>query len=168
MKIILTFIIFLSSFAGITQNTSAANTTTYFFIRHAEKDLSNPDNRNPQLTEEGKKRSQNWAKVLIDTKVDMVFTTDYIRTRETASPIAQSKNLETTLYDPRDLNNPGFQQKTKGKTSVIVGHSNTTPAFVNKVIGKEKYATIDEKDYGKLFIVKITSEVITDVVLNVN
>ncbi|WP_106791252.1 histidine phosphatase family protein [Aquimarina sp. Aq78] len=170
MKPILVLLIFLSSWVSSCQSNVSPQevTTTYFLVRHAEKDLSDPDNRNPELTEAGKIRSENWAKMLADTPVDMVYTTDYIRTRKTAEPIAKSKNLELVLYNPRNLNDTEFQEKTKGKTVVVVGHSNTTPTFVNKIIGKEKYSSIDEKIYGKLFIIKVTGDIITDTVLTIN
>ncbi|MBQ4821145.1 histidine phosphatase family protein [Aquimarina sp. MMG016] len=166
-------LIFFSLFLSITscysqEKVETLDTTTYFFIRHTEKDLSDPNNRNPNLTEEGKSRAQNWANMLADIKVDMVFSTDYIRTKQTADPIAKSKNLEIIIYNPRHLNDPEFKQKTKGKTSVIVGHSNTTPAFVNTILGQEKYSSLSEKDYGKVFIVTVTGENISDIVLNYN
>ncbi len=168
-KTILILSIFTSSLTSIAQNISKdQSTTTYFFIRHAEKDLSDQSNRNPQLTETGIKRAQNWAKILADTKVELVFSTDYDRTRQTAQPIAEDQDVEVSLYDPNQLNTAEFQQKTKGKTSVIIGHSNTTPAFVNKIIGKEKYISTDEKVYGKLFIIKITGNTITDTVLHID
>ncbi len=98
----------------------------------------------------------------------MVFSTDYTRTRNTAKPIAESQNLEIVLYDPGNLNNPDFQEKSKGKTCVIVGHSNTTPDFVNKIIGNKKYSSIDEKVYGKLFVITIQNDKITDLVLTID
>jgi phosphohistidine phosphatase SixA len=170
MKPILAFLIFISYWINSCQSNVSPQqiTTTYFLVRHAEKDLSDPDNQNPKLTEAGKIRSENWAKMLVDTPVDMVYTTNYIRTRKTAEPIAKNKKLELALYNPRNLYDSRFQKKTKGKTVVIVGHSNTIPALVNKIIGKEKYSTIDEKIYGKLFIIKITGDIITDTVLYIN
>ncbi|WP_103071434.1 SixA phosphatase family protein [Aquimarina sediminis] len=170
MKYVVLLSIFLLSLTSSAQSTGSKQpeTTTYFFIRHAEKDLSNPENRNPELTKEGKNRAENWAKMLADVPVDMVYSTDYIRTKKTAEPIAKSKNLEVILYNPKNLNSPDFQKNTKGKITVIVGHSNTTPSFVNKIIGKKKYHSIDEKIYGKVFIINITGDVITDTLLRFN
>ncbi|WP_062060437.1 SixA phosphatase family protein [Aquimarina longa] len=169
MKLLVTVFIFLFSLPSSSQNNTLSEaTTTYFFIRHAEKELSDPNNKDPNLTKQGKIRAENWAKILTDTKVDLVYTTDYNRTQETAKPIAKSKNLSLSFYNPRNLNDLQFQKATKGKTVVIVGHSNTTPSFVNKIIGKEKYMPINEKNYSKLFIIKITGNIITDTVLIIN
>ena len=49
-----------------------------------------------------------------------------------------------------------FQQKTKGKTVLIVGHSNTTPAFVNAILKNKKYGDLPDDENGGLFIVTVT------------
>ena len=36
-------------------------TTTYYLIRHAEKDRTDSLNRNPNLTEQGLERAKKWA-----------------------------------------------------------------------------------------------------------
>ncbi|WP_160114518.1 histidine phosphatase family protein [Aquimarina sp. AU474] len=169
MKLLSVLLFFIFSFACVAQDTENNELTTkYFFIRHAEKDLSDPSNRNPDLTNEGNLRATSWAKMLADTKIDIVFSTDYTRTRQTAKPIAKNQGKEIILYNPRDLNNQDFVNMTQGKTSVIVGHSNTTPYFVNKILGYDKYQAIDEKIYGKLYIVTIKGKSITDTVLTIH
>lgn len=60
------------------------NTTTYYLIRHAEKDQSDKSNRNPHLTDEGLKRAENWSKILANVKFDKIYSTNYYRTLETA------------------------------------------------------------------------------------
>jgi len=158
-------LILLIAINGFSQNVSnPKNTTTYYLIRHAEKAMTDPKKRDPELTSEGKERAKKWAELLSKEKIDFVYSTDYDRTRSTAKPIAETMNLEIILYNPRELNTVDFQKKTKGKTTVIVGHSNTTPSFVNKIIGEDKYAPLEEDVYGKLFIVKITDGKITDLV----
>ena len=51
-----------------------------------------------------------------------------------------------------------FQQETKGKTVLVVGHSNTTPAFVNKILAEEKYKDIDDNNNANLYIVTISGD----------
>ena len=38
----------------------ALSESVYYFIRHAEKDRSNPENKNPELNQQGKIRALNW------------------------------------------------------------------------------------------------------------
>ena len=43
----------------------------------------------------------------------------------------------------------------KGKTILIVGHSNTVPAMVNHLLKEEKLEQLGENEYDKIFIVQI-------------
>ena len=135
-----------------------SKTTTYYLIRHAEKDRSDKENRNPHLTDAGKKRADNWAKYFEDIELDAVYSTDYNRTRETATPTAKSKNLELTFYDPRNMDPKGFMEKTKGRTILIVGHSNTTPIFANALLGEKKYDMMPDDDNASLYKVVVTKD----------
>ena len=143
--------------------------TTYYFIRHAEKDRSNPQDRNPNLTEEGYERAKKWSEVLSHIKFDTVYSTNYNRTLQTAQPTAQKDNLDIIKYDPRKLGDSSFLEATKGKTVLVVGHSNTTPAFVNAVIGEKKYQDIDDSNNANLYIVIISENgSVSDTLLVIN
>lgn len=128
--------------------------STYYFIRHAEKVLTNPDNPNPDLTQEGYQRAQKWKEIFQEVPFDAVYSTDFIRTLQTAQPTAEANGLKVILYNHRDIDYSRFLNDTQGQTVLVVGHSNSTPNFVNKLIGKQLYEEIDEKEYGYLFIVK--------------
>lgn len=143
-------------------------TTTYYLIRHAEKDRSDKTNKDPHLTQKGQKRAENWANTLKDVKFDMVYSTDYHRTKETAAPTAKANDLEVSYYDPRQLNSEDFMENTKGKTVLVVGHSNTTPIFTNRLIGEEKYEMIADDNNANLYIVTITGNSKTSTVLKVD
>lgn len=129
--------------------------TVYYFIRHAEKDTTNPSNRDPELTEAGINRSENWTIVFKDIDFDLIYSSNYKRTRSTAQRIADSQQKEVNIYDASKLNDLDFQQKTKGKKVLVVGHSNTNPAFVNYILEEKKYADIPEDESGSLFIVTV-------------
>lgn len=135
-----------------------SNTTTYFLIRHAEKERSDSANKNPGLTKKGFFRAERWAELFNSTDLDAVYSTDYDRTLMTASPTALKKEIEISLYDPSKLYSEEFKSVTAGKTVLVVGHSNTTPAFVNAIIGEDKYADMDDNDNGTLFIVTLVGD----------
>jgi len=143
-------------------------TTTYYLIRHAEKDRSDKTNKDPHLTEAGKKRADNWATTLNDIEFDMVYSTNYNRTKETATPIAKANNLEITYYDPRHMDKEDFIEKTKGKTVLIVGHSNTTPMFANALLGEKKYKQISDDNNANLYIITQTNDTNTSTLLKVD
>lgn len=159
-KFLLGFILLTSLLQSCT-----SQETTYYLIRHSEKDRSSQSERNPNLTDKGKERAANWASYFEDINLDAVYSTNYNRTIQTATPTAEGKKLEIITYDPTKIYTDDFQKETKGKNVLIVGHSNTTPFFVNKIIGENKYSEMDDNDNSSLFIVKIsggktTSEVI--------
>ncbi|MCL6217602.1 phosphoglycerate mutase family protein [Zunongwangia pacifica] len=130
--------------------------STYYFIRHAEKDTTDTENHNPALTAEGKQRAENWKNVFTDVDFDAIYSSDFIRTKETAQPTADSKNLAIEIYDHTQLNSEEFQKATKGKKVLVVGHTNTTPYFANAVLGEDYFKNdIDETQHGKLFIVQV-------------
>ena len=162
MKKIIFLLAFITLFASCKSDKKEdekleAETTVYYLIRHAEKDRSTSD-KDPELTKKGLERANNWVEVFKDKKIDLVFSTDYKRTQQTAAPIASAKNLEVLSYDPRGLYNDDFKAQTKDKTVLVVGHSNTTPALVNTILGNQKYDKIDDSDNGKLFIVSIVND----------
>ncbi len=160
----LLIIVLLFSLNIIAQETKP---TTYYFIRHAEK-IQNSTNDNPELTKKGKKRAVYWSEVFQHVNFDMIFSTNYKRTIATASPTAISKKLKIKLYDAKKLYSNEFQKITKGKTVLIVGHSNTTPQFVNKIIGKKKYTEINETNFSNLFIVNLLQDSMTDTLLKID
>lgn len=132
--------------------------TTYYLIRHAEKDRSDSENRDPNLTEEGLQRAENWAKTLKDINFDAIYSTNYNRTKQTARPLAEMQGLEIQSYDPNNLFDAEFKKATSGKTVMIVGHSNTTPMFANAILGENKYENIDDSENGALFIIQILED----------
>jgi 2,3-bisphosphoglycerate-dependent phosphoglycerate mutase len=133
-------------------------TTTYYLIRHAEKDRTDTSNKNPNLNLIGLERAKKWAFYFKNIELDAVYSTNYNRTQQTATPIAKSKKLDILSYDPRNMNDSIFQKKTKGKSVLIVGHSNTTPVFTNKILEGNMYEDMNDHDNASLYIVTITGD----------
>jgi phosphohistidine phosphatase SixA len=172
-KAVLVLIIFFIIFSNCTQvkkniTTSNNEVSTFYFIRHAEKDRSDKTNRNPHLTEAGIARAQHWKDILKNIDFDAVYSTDYYRTKETAIPLAQENNVDLTIYDANILDGEKLKIDNVGKTILVVGHSDTTPKFVNHVIGQEKHSSIDDSNNGNLYIVTIIGDTIADQVLEIN
>lgn len=129
-------------------------TTTYYFIRHGEKDRSQSTS-NPDLLPKGQKRAEFWAEVLADKNIELIYSTNYKRTIQTATPTAEKFGLEIKKYEANNLFSEEFQEETKGKNVLIVGHVDTTPKFINKILGKEKYKFIPDNENNRLYTVKI-------------
>jgi broad specificity phosphatase PhoE len=161
-KFLFALVLSLFTFSSYAQETldqrNEPVVTTYYLIRHAEKQRQNPDDKDPSLTFQGYKRADKWRDIFQYIPLNAVYSTSYNRTKETANPTAESKNLPILVYDPRNMYTESFQYNTKGKNVLIVGHSNTTPAFVNKILGINKYKQIDDNNNGNLYIVKVIGD----------
>jgi len=142
--------------------------STYYFIRHAEKDRTDPENPDPELNQDGLDRAIRWAEVFDPIPLDMVYSTNYERTSMTAAPTSIKKDIDIEYYDPRTIDIEEFKLVNEGKNVLVVGHSNTTPIMVNKVIGMEKYDQMDDSDNSSLFIVRIIDGVPTDIRLKMD
>jgi broad specificity phosphatase PhoE len=153
---------------GPYQETPETKPTTYYLVRHAEKDRSDVENKNPDLTEAGYQRAKNWNIILNHVDFDMVYTTNYNRTIQTAQFVAERTNISPTIYDANNLITDEFLQLTKGKTVFIVGHSNTIPQIVNQLIGENKFEDISDSENGSLFIVTKFNNTVTDQLLIIN
>jgi broad specificity phosphatase PhoE len=130
--------------------------TTIYLIRHAEKDRTDPSNPDPELNQDGLGRAMHWAEILDEIPLDIIYSTDYERTSMTAAPTSVKKDIPIEYYDPSALNVMDFKKEIMGKKVLIVGHSNTTPDLVNKLLGKENtYSSMDDSDNGSLFIVHL-------------
>ena len=171
MKVLKTLLIlvFALGLLGCNEEPKIADTvSTFYFIRHAEKDRSDPENIDPELNQKGLGRAMHWAEILNDVAIDAIYSTDYERTQMTAAPTAVKKNITVQYYDPESIDIEQFKADNINKRVLVVGHSNTTPDFVNKMIGKEKYQQIDDLENGSLFIVEIVNGIATDMRLNFN
>ena len=128
---------------------------TYYLIRHAEKVRTDPKDEDPSLDVKGMVRAKRWAAYFEPIKIDKIYVTKYVRTKQTISLIAQQKQVSPTRYDPNTVYTEEFLRQTNGKSVLIAGHSNTIPQMVNKLIGEEKFKDMDDADNSTLFKVTI-------------
>jgi 2,3-bisphosphoglycerate-dependent phosphoglycerate mutase len=134
------------------------NTTTYYFIRHAEK----VDNsKNPDLSIIGLERAKLWNEIFSEINIDAIYSTDFKRTLQTVTPIANSKKVTIINYSPKSLDIELFKKNTLGKKVLVVGHSNTIPNFVNQIINKKIYNDMDDVTFGNLYIVTLNGDSIS-------
>ena len=146
----------------------AMGVSTFYFIRHAEKDRSNPENSDPELSQAGLGRAMHWDVILKDVELDAIYSTDYQRTAMTAAPTSVNRNIDVQYYDPRILDIEQFKNENLNRNTLVVGHSNTTPQFVNQILGQEVYGAMDDSDNGSLFIVQIVNGNATSQRIHIN
>jgi broad specificity phosphatase PhoE len=137
-----------------------AQTTKFIIVRHAEKDTTLANAKmmasDPPLNSIGETRALSLADKLKDHKINQIYSSNYKRTKATASPIAKAQNLNVAIYDPRNLDAFATQllsSENTGKTILIVGHSNSSPKLVNLLIKQDQYKDLDESIYDTYWIV---------------
>jgi len=142
--------------------------STFYLIRHAEKVRVDKSENNPALNEKGILRAQNWKNYFLDKEISKIYSTDYKRTIRTAQPLAINNNIETIIYSTSDFKFDDFIKSNIGKNTLVVGHSNTIPDFVNELINEEYYTQIEDLNNSNLYIVSICDSKITHKLIKVN
>lgn len=148
-KILLLFFIFL------TIDISSQECSEFFLIRHAEKDRTDLKNKNPHLNELGKLRALKWVEVFKNIEFDKIYSTNYYRTIETVTPVSKKLDLEISIYSPSKFNYKNFLSENYTNKVLVVGHSNTIPNFVNRLINDDFYDQINDLNNSNLYIVTI-------------
>ena len=132
--------------------------TVIILVRHAEKDRSNPQGSNPDLTAAGQQRARDLARVLRRRHVNAVITTHLKRTVDTGKPTADNFHVVPEVYRATgDGKQTGIAMAQMiraghmGQTVLVVGHSNTVPATI-EAMGGPKINEICDSAFSNLFM----------------
>ena len=135
--------------------------TVIWLVRHAERaDQGTPaaammaPQTDPELSTVGHQRAQTLAAMLRDAGITRIFSTPFARTQQTAAPLATLLGLQVESYDPRQPETVDAlfaEIGSQGGRYLIVGHSNTTPALVER-LGGESHGAISEDEYDRLYV----------------
>lgn len=130
----------------------ASCTTNYYLVRHAERLDNSADT---PLSPAGLTRANVLRDSLLDNSIDLIFSSTYLRTRQTAQPLADALGYPLNLYNP-DTTNQFINRlkKIQGKDVLVTGHSDNVPTMVQGLTGET--VVIPSDDFDNLFIVKIT------------
>ena len=150
------FLVLLGLHLGVLAQDSESMFTIYL-VRHAEKELTADNPKDPPLTSCGEQRAAGLEVFLSAVQLDAVYSSDYARTRSTAQPVVQNRNMETRLYDPKKLEEFAKLLVDRGENALVVGHSNSTPVLAGLLIG-EDLEPIDESIYNRIYQVVISKD----------
>jgi broad specificity phosphatase PhoE len=128
--------------------------TVVYLVRHAERDEDGT--ADPPVTPAGRERARLLADMLRDADLTHIHTTDYLRTRSTAEPVAARMGIEPSVYDARDLDGLAARLRATPGRHLVVGHSDTTPALV-RALGGDPGTPIPDPEYDRLYILTLTS-----------
>ena len=149
---------FVLMLISLLPSVAIADSYTLYFTRHMEKTDEKTD---PELSLIGQQRARLLAQTLKNSNIEVIFSTQFKRTRLTAEPLAKYLNVSVENYPSKDLEGIVTSIKALQKNALIVGHSNTVSELVKAAGGSAK--VLEKDDYGDLFQVVISGD---DVVTN--
>ena len=163
MRLLLAALITLSAIPLIAKTDHSL--TTVILVRHAEKTA---DAEDPPLSDAGQARARELERVLTGTPIDVIYTTQYSRTRQTAEPLAKALGVEAHVFPAgktyaADLA-AQILREHRGQTVVVVGHSNST-VDVMRQLGVADPPHIPESQYDDLFVCSIAGNKVKMVAL---
>ena len=172
MKIILSLLFVFFTLLSMSGDVFAQNKKlTIILLRHAEKDLADggEENPDPVLSAEGRQRAERLVETIRKYKPRAIYSSNFKRTRSTVTPLAdrtvRGYRLPIQLYDHRKLNE--FVERllaSNARTIVVAGHNTTTPALANLLIKQDKYKPLAETEYDKIWIIEIKKGKAKDVI----
>jgi len=134
-------------------------TTTIIFFRHAEQ--TSHDEADPPLSEAGQRRVAELTRQLVDADVvagiDAIYSTPYIRSLETARPLADRLDLPINSYAADDTEEilDTILKNHKGKIILVIGHSNTLPVLIANLGASKKVPVIAQNEFDNIYIISI-------------
>ena len=134
---------------------AAPAATTIILVRHAEK-AAEPA-ADPPLSIKGDVRVANLLQLLKDADLRAVVSTQYVRTRATARPVAAEHGIVPEVLDASlsaAATRDSILARHRGQTVLLVGHSNTIPALV-EAFGAPRPADICDAGYDNAFVVTV-------------
>ena len=153
--------LFLMMYVWMSAYAHAEPTQTLFLIRHAEKASSS--RVDPDLSEAGKKRAQQLARILSPQDLQLVITTNYKRTRQTAMPTIEAQDeAEYLLINSVATTVEKVLALPDATSALVVGHSNTVPMIIAALGGPE--VEIPESSFDHLYILTIQSGALLNMV----
>jgi 2,3-bisphosphoglycerate-dependent phosphoglycerate mutase len=135
------------------QPVSQSNVTQIYILRHTEKQDDTAED--PILSAAGIARAKYWKKVLQNIEFDQVFTTNFKRNIQTAKLISDANSIKPELYYPMSFDVLKFLNLIKNQKVLIIGHSNTIPDMVNRLINETQYPPMSHENYNILYIITI-------------
>src|SRR5438552_16835958 len=144
MKAIALFILLFVSVPIVSAQPAAV------IVRHAEK-AANGGN-DPDLSSAGRARAEALARILKDSGITAIISTEFKRAQDTAAPTATSSHVTPTMVAAKDTAALVARLHQLNGNALVVGHDDTIPTIV-KALGINSSVNIPDADYSALFIV---------------
>lgn len=123
---------------------------TVLAVRHADIDLPRVS-ADPALNPAGRQRAVALARLVGESEIRAIFTSEFVRTRETVQPLADVLGVTPQLTpEPAELAESARSGQF-GAVLLIAGHSNTIPDVLAS-LGAALPPAIGEREFDNLFV----------------
>lgn len=131
--------------------------------RHAERadGAATMGSSDPKLSAAGTDRAARLVSMLVDANISRIFTTEYIRTKDTAAPLAAKINVTSEVVNAAQMAVLIEKIKSHEGTVFVVGHSNTVPMIIKALGGPD--VSIGDTEYDNLFFYVPATKTLTRV-----
>jgi len=143
------FALFLLLFVSVS---IASAQPVVVIVRHAEKAANGGSD--PDLSSAGRARADVLVRVLKDSGITAIFTSEFKRTQETAAPTAASISVAPTMVAAKDTAALVAKLHQLSGNALVVGHGDTIPNII-KALGINSTINIPDEDYSELLIVTL-------------
>jgi broad specificity phosphatase PhoE len=132
---------------------------TLILVRHAEKKIVPPENKDPDLSPAGIVRAEELARMVGDAGVTAIYATQYKRTQQTVKPLADKLGLQATQVEAAKTSELVKQLRARksGEVILIAGHNNSVPEII-AALGGPKLPIIPESEFDNLYILTVQSD----------
>jgi phosphohistidine phosphatase SixA len=117
--------------------------------RHAEREPAGAD---PGLSVAGHKRAKLLASMLADSGIDAIFISQFVRTKQTATPLASHLGITPVVLPSASADAVQAVMAAGGRV-LVVGHSDSVPELIAALGGPT--VSIGEAEFDRLFLLHV-------------
>jgi len=140
-------------------NDVAQSSMTVILVRHAEKKIVEPENKDPDLSSAGLARAQELVRMFGNAGITAIYATQYKRTQHTVKPLADKLGLPITQVEAKKTSElvKQIRSRNAGQVIFIAGHNNTVPEII-AALGGPQLPIIPEEEFDNLYILTVQSD----------
>ena len=138
--------------------------STVFVVRHADRYGTEPD---PDITPEGQRQAAALARLLVEAKITHIYTTELVRTQQTAAPTAKQFGVTPVTVSsekPDELIQKIQSTLKAGEATLVVGHRASVPKIVKALTG-QTVTPLEVGEFDRLEVVTLFPDGKSSVVL---
>lgn len=143
----------LATVGGLCAQTATPALTTVIIVRHGER---GPDQgTETPINEKGQERAEELARVLADAGITRIIVSEYIRTRQTAAPLAAALKIGPEAVPVRDGVDALAARigELKGETVLVISHHGRIEPLIEKLGGGK--VTLTDASYDNIFLLTL-------------